>query len=198
MLTIERRMIIVDDEGATLESPTGTPVDVAVGADPSAAVNEFFRVINAGVLPDIPDATPAELAYFDAVEAGLTEFTERLDTMDVDPDGEARAEADRFLADIFAALGQLTSVIADADPPESIAADHESLRAALQALAAEEDPLREAVAAAEGDAFWALLERALTSTEFDQRRADVHTACASIADHLLLRAGSLSCGAFEN
>ena len=37
MLQIERRTIVVDDDGATLDAPSGASVDVAVGADADAA-----------------------------------------------------------------------------------------------------------------------------------------------------------------
>ena len=150
MLQIERRSIVVDDDGATLDGPSGVSVDVAVGADSDSATTEFMRILNGGVLPDIAVGTPEEHAYFDQLEAGFTEFTETGRGYAPDLEGDAKVEADRFIVVVTEAFEELSSVVDSADPPASLEVAHADLSEAITAIAGEMDNLRTAVAAAEG------------------------------------------------
>ena len=121
MLQIERRTIVVDDDGATLDAPSGASVDVAVGADADAVTREFFRTLNGGVLPTIPDGSPEEHAYFDQLGAGLHEFASAGEAIYAETAGDAHTEAARFIVTVAEALEQLASVIDSVDPPAPLA-----------------------------------------------------------------------------
>ncbi len=193
LLQIERRTIVVDDDGATLDDPSGTPVDVAVGADAEAATREFLRILNGGVLPRIPDGSPEDQAYFDLLEAGFTEFTATGDTVEVESAGDAHTQADLFIATVAEALERLASVIDSVDPPPPLAADHERLSDATSSIVGQMGDLRAAIASAEGDEAFALISVGILETGLDQSFDDMNVACVAIADYLALRAGSLSC-----
>ena len=193
MLQIERRTIVVDDDGATLDAPSGASVDVAVGADADAVTREFFRTLNGGVLPTIPDGSPEEHAYFDQLEAGLDEFASAGEAIYAETAGDAHAEADRFIVTVAEALEQLASVIDGVDPPAPLAADHAQLSVAINHIVDQMGALRAAVASAEGDHPFALISAGIKETEVEQNFDDLDAACASIAKYLTLRAGSLSC-----
>jgi pyrimidine-specific ribonucleoside hydrolase len=193
MLQIERRTIVVDDDGATLDAPSGASVDVAVGADADAATREFLRILNGGVLPTIPDGSPEEHAYFDHLEAGLSEFASAGESVYVETASDAHTEADRFIVTVSEALGLLASVIDSVDPPGLLAADHVQLSVAINSIVDQMDDLRAAIAEAEGDDAFTLISAGIKETEVEQSFDDLDVACASIAEYLVLRAGSLSC-----
>jgi len=196
MLEIEARTIVIDDDGATLDDPAGTSVDVAIGADADAATGEFLRVLNGGVLPATPVGTPEDQAYFDQLEAGFTDFATRGNGVEPDGSSEAHAGADRFIVTVAEALEKLASNIDSADPPDPLAADHERLSKAIDSIVGQMDDVRVAVAAAEGDDAFMLISAGVIETGIDQSFDDVDAACASIAEYLTLRAGVLPCPGF--
>lgn len=196
MLQIERRTIVVNDDGATLDDPSGASVDVAVSADADATTREFFRILNGGVLPTIPDGSPKEHAYFDQLESGLDEFAATGESVYADTEGDAHTEADRFIVAVSEALEQLASVVDGVDPPGSVEADHERLSVAINHIVGQMGDVRAAVAAADGDEAFALISAGIIDTGLEQSFDDFDVACVSIAEYLALRAGSLSCPGF--
>ena len=196
MLQIERRTIVVDDDGATLNDPSGASVDVGVGADADSVTREFLRILNGGVLPALPVGTPEEALYFDQLEAGFSEFIMTGQDVAPDLDSDPKDAAERFAATFSVALEQLASVVDGADPPAALAADHGLLSEAIAATVAEMGTLRVAVASAEGDDVFTVLASAITDTGLERLFDDTDVACASIADYLVLRAGVLSCPGF--
>jgi pyrimidine-specific ribonucleoside hydrolase len=193
MLQIEPRTIVVDDDGATLDEPSGALVDVAVGADADAATRDFFRVLNGGVLPEVADLSPEEQAYFDHLEAGFEEFAAAFESVEPDIESDPHTEADRFVVIASTSLAQLASVIDSADPPSALTVEHERLALAVNSVVGRMGDLRPAVAAAEGDDTFALLTAGIIETGLVQEFSDVDGACASIAGYLALRAVVLSC-----
>lgn len=193
LLQIEPRTIVVDDDGATLDDPSGASVDVAVGTDADAATREFLRVLNGGVLPEVPDGSPEEHAYFDRLEAGLTELATMGESLEPRTESDAHTEADRFVMMVSEALRQLASVIDSVDPPAPLAADHERLSMAINSIVGQMGDVRAAVASAEGDDAFTLISAGIIETGIGRTFDDMDVACASIAEYLALRAGSLSC-----
>lgn len=195
MLRIERRTIVVDDDGATIDDPSGVAVELATGADADAVTREFFRILNGGQPLELPLATDQERAYADVMAAGLAAF-EAAGQQLSEPDGDPRVELERFMETVFAELGRLESLVAGTDPPASLAAEHELFRGALSHILAQEQAFREAAAAAEGDDFWTLMQAGIEATGLEQSMNAVWLACVPIADYLALRGGSMSCAPF--
>ena len=70
--------------------------------------------------------SPEEHAYFDQLEAGLSEFAGVGESVYVETASDAHTEADRVLiVTVSEALELLASVIDSVDPPGPLAADHE-------------------------------------------------------------------------
>lgn len=193
ILQIERRMIVVDDDGATLDDPAGISVDVAVGADSAATTREFLRVLNGGILPTIPDGSPDERTYFDQLEASLRRFASAGESLYAGTANDAHTEADRFIVTVSEAFKELATAIDGIDPPTPLASDHEQLSVAINSIVDRLEDLRAATAAAEGDDAFTLISTGIEQTGLDPSLDGFDVACASIDEYLELRAGSLSC-----
>jgi hypothetical protein len=183
----------VDDDGATLDDPTGSSLEVAVGADANAATGEFLRILNGGALPEIPDGSPEEHAYFDELEAGFVEFATLAESVQAPTGSDAHAEADHLLEAVSGALQGLASAIDSVDPPTQLTDDHEQLSIATDSIVGQMDGLRAAVAATEGDDAFVLISLEIIDTGLEATIDEMDDACASIAEYLVIRVGPLSC-----
>lgn len=189
----EALSITVDSDGVTRRGDDGVTIDVALGSDADAAMDEFVRVLNGGVVPQVATLTADEIDYMIAMgelqsaqSAAMSDLFTRLDPGD-GLDG-VRAFVDGFItsADVLA------TGLAAIEVPAALRDQHERYRLAVEAVVDQRSTLLAALDDMTGDA-----EAALNALEplIEGPLEQLSTACQELEDYSFQRGGPRPCAA---
>ncbi len=201
VVSIERRRIRIDDDGATVLDASGVEVEVAVAADRDRFEAEFLRVFAGGVPVEIEELSAEDAEYIAALDGALSRFDTALDAVFVDVFGDDEMSTSGDQVDGFATgFGLATSAhvadLAAIDAPSSFAEMHDRLLATSSSIVELIPAFRDAMAvrAAEltdPEMFFDLIESAATDTGLLGIIDDYGAECTTIAEVALLRGSSL-------
>jgi inosine-uridine nucleoside N-ribohydrolase len=189
-VTVERRRLVVDADGATLTGADGSPVDVAVAADPSAFDHEFRRVLNGGSLPPTPALTSEEVAYLKTLSAGLRRAQARAEASFTALDGgDAHAQAAGFISGTVDAVAGLEADLRGRETPAGLTDVMTRLWTTADAIRSAEADLLQAVAGVDGADVWAILGTVFEQVQPDATIEDLFAITQELEDYSLLRGG---------
>jgi hypothetical protein len=196
-VTIEHRMVAIDDTGVIRDDPTGQWVEVAIAADSSVVEEEFLSVLNGGPLPRLDPLTDAESNYFaivaDAVTLLETTLVELYSGGD-DATTEPQPAAEQFITAFWDALATLEADLREVAVPATLAELHADLVDAINVTVSRLDEVLAAVAGANGANTWELLDSAVNEIGMeDDMFGPVTEACVRLEDYSVLRDGPAFC-----
>jgi pyrimidine-specific ribonucleoside hydrolase len=189
-VTVERRRLVVDANGATVARDDGSPVDVAVAADPAAFDHEFRRVLNGGSLPPIPPLTSEELGYLTALSAGLRRAEAQAQaSFEALADADVHAQAAAFISGTVDAVAGLEADLRHRETPPGLTDAMTRLWATTDAIRAAEGDLLAAVPGVDGADVWAVIETVFEQVRPDATIEDLFAVTEELEDYSLLRGG---------
>jgi inosine-uridine nucleoside N-ribohydrolase len=189
-VTIERRRLVVDADGATLARGDGSVVDVAVAADAAAFDEEFRRVLNGGSLPPTPSLTAEEAAYLDTLSASLRRAGDQAEaafTARMEEDAYARATG--FITATVDAVTAIEDDTRQLEAPAELADPMRRLYATIDTMQAAERDLLDAVPHDADADVWDLLGNVFEQVAPEATMEDLFAICAEIDDFSVLRGG---------
>jgi hypothetical protein len=198
VVSIERRTVSIDDDGAVVGDPKGVGIDVAVDADAAAATNEFLQTLNGGDLPAIVPLTGPALDYMIAMNgadgrfgAAVNRVYTDLDRSDLDP----RATAEAFVQSFFGAVDEYAREIQELIPPNPISTIHRQYLDVLLGVVGTKADMLAALAAADGADAGELLDHATSDASLPTLFERARDLCQEIEDYSFLHDGPRPCSA---
>lgn len=196
LVTIESMAVKVDDDGAFVRDSTGYVVDVAIDADPVAAIEEFLRTLNGGTLPAVVRLTPSELDYMIAMnnadsQSGIA--VGQAFELFATPGTDLRATATAFVHKFVSAMEALAGDVSELTPPQTLTEAHGNYIDLLNQFVDSKSEILAAVAAAEGADISELIANATTQSSVDEIFELIRNACQVLEDYSFLHDGPRPC-----
>ena len=194
-VTTESMTIRVDDDGALVRDPAGHAVEIAVSADPSAAMDQFLAGLNGGDAPADLALTADELSYFVTIGgadsdagASIGRSFGGFDTPEVDP----RTQAEAFINGFLDAIDALATELREVSPPPALANAHAEYVAGLDKVVSRRTDALTLIDASNGTTVDEILAEIQQSNIMDDFNR-VGAACQALVDYSFLHDGPRPC-----